>query len=255
MLVEYADRSSQETQPAYEDTSTLVLTAPSSTFIDVRFPIAADNSSQTTTHPSLWAFSGEVTTSFYNASSTQPYSVGLPYTAHCEFIHDIDTRGPGIIDSGDMCLLPNGECLEFGHMINPATGRDEPYKEYWCSAGPLPRPDGADDSKICLVARVASPSNTEGVVIRIGGRVQGIISRRQDDGTLVIEVERWTRDPKATEQSDHQCGENSSTSRSEWYRDPRSTGSFVPVEWLDSSERRIGDNHEHNEILWNLTEL
>lgn len=230
------------------------MTAPSSRFVDVRFPISASNPSQTTTHPSFWAFSGEASTSFYDASATGPYSAGLPYTAHCRFIHDIDTRGPGIVDAGDMCLLPNGDCLEFGHMVNPATGHDEPYKEYWTSANPLPNPDGLDDSKVCLVARPASPSNIEGAVIRIGGRIQGVISRLID-GVETVEVERWTREPGATEQSVRISGAGNSSPRGEWYRDPRSTGSFVPVQWLNSSGRSIGDNVEHAGILWNLTEL
>lgn len=140
-------------------------------------------------------------------------------------------------------------------MVHPATGKDEPYKEYWCSAEPLANLDGSDDSKVCLVAHVASPSNIEGVVIRIGGRIQGIISRRQHDDNETIEVERWTREQGDTTRSARESGAGDGGQQGNWYRDPRSTGSFVPVEWLNSSGRNIGDNVEHRGILWNLTEV
>lgn len=175
------------------------------------------------------------------------------YTAHCKFLHDIDTRGPGIVDQGDMCILPNGDCLEFGHMVNPQTGRDEPYKEYWGSAEPIPHPEAIDDSKSCIVAQVASPSNVEGIVIKIGGRLQGILSRMNNDGTESIEVERWMRDLAGIGELTHDLG--TSPSSGAWSRDPRSIGSFVPCAWLIEQSRNLGDNIEFNGLLWNITEL
>lgn len=152
-----------------------------------------------------------------------------------------------------MCILPNGDCLEFGQMVNPQTGRDEPYKEYWCSAEPLPHPEGIDDAKSCLAAQVASPTNVEGVVIRIGGRMQGILSRRHNDGTETIEVERWMRTPAGTGETKPDLTTQSASGT--WSRDPRSTGNFVPHAWLTGSGRRLGENIEYNDVLWNITEL
>lgn len=152
-----------------------------------------------------------------------------------------------------MCLLPNGDCLEFGHMVNPATGQDEPYKEYWHSADPLPVPAGVDDAKLCFVAQVASPANVEGVVIRIGGRIQGIISRRQSDDAELIEVERWTCEGVNAKQPSRES--IASMLQDGWSKDPRSTGSFVPLSWLTSPIRGIGDNLEYAGLLWNITEV
>lgn len=229
------------------------MTAPSAKFIDIRFPFSSQNASQTASNPSFWAFSGETLTYFYDESSTQPYSVELPYTAHCRFIHDIDSRGPGIVDQGDMCILPNGDCLEFGHMVNPLSGQDEPYKEYWRSAEPIPHPDGIDDSKSCIVAQVASPTKVEGIVIRVGGRMQGILSRTHGDGTESVEVERWIRDTAVS--NEQRSNLSTSSSSSTWTRDVRSTGSFIPSSWLTEPGRSLGENFEFNGVLWNITEL
>lgn len=168
-------------------------------------------------------------------------------------MHDIDTRGPGIVDEGDMCILPNGDCLEFGHMINPQTGQDEPYKEYWCSAEPVPHPEDIDDSKSCIVAHVASPTKVEGTIIRIGGRMQGILSRRQSDGTESVEVERWTRGTAII--SRQMSGSSTSSPPGTWTRDPRSTGSFIPSSWLIEQGRSLSENLEFNGVLWNIAEL
>jgi hypothetical protein len=137
--------------------------------------------------------------------------------------------------------------------VNPQTGRDEPYKEYWSSAEPIPHPDGIDDAKLCIAAHVTSPTNVEGIVIRVGGRMQGILSRENNDGNQSIEVERWTRNTVGTsEQSSHL---STSSSSGTWTRDPRSTGSFVPYSCLTGQGRSLGENIEFNGLLWNITEL
>lgn len=153
-----------------------------------------------------------------------------------------------------MCILPNGDCLEFGHMVNSLTGQDEPYKEYWCSAEPVPHSEGIDDSKSCIVAHVASPTKVEGTIIRIGGRMQGILSRTLSDGTDAIEVERWIRDTAVTS-GPHSNFSTNSPPPGTWTRDPRSTGSFIPSSWLTEQGRSLGENLEFSGILWNVTEL
>lgn len=145
-----------------------------------------------------------------------------------------------------MCLLPNGDCLEFGQMMNPLSGKEEPYKEYWRSAEPLPTSDGTDDSKLCIAAHVAGPANVEGIIIRIGGRIQGITSRRHENGTHTIEVERWVREPAPTAKPTEEVNG--------WFRDVRSSGR-MPCAWLCGPIDGLGQTLDFNGLLWNITEL
>lgn len=179
----------------------------------------------------------------------------MPYTAHCVFVHEVDSRGHQSImsgDEGDMFLLLNGDCLEMGMTMNPLSGQKELYKEYWHSGEKLPTETGEDDSNICIVACASSPAEVEGLVIRLGGRVQGITSRRDQDGAQTVEVERWVRDAARHVQqaSEHSTGAPAGP----WSRDVRSSG-FLPGGWLCMPGRQIGDNMEHNGILWQITEV
>lgn len=152
-----------------------------------------------------------------------------------------------------MCLLPNGDSLEFGHMVNPASGKDESYKEYWCSAKPLSDSDSSDDSKVCIVAHVTGSPNTKGLAIRIGGYMQAILSTREDDGTETIHYERWTRETSTS--ANHIDPDNHSVRAVGWLADTRSNGHHAPVAWLNSREVKVGDKLEHTGLSWNLTEV
>lgn len=228
-----------------------MLTAPSGQFVDIRFPKDATSAREASDHSSFWSFSGKAFTTFHDATR-QPHAIDMPYTAHCKFLHDIDSRGPGISDEGDMFLLMNGDCLEMGIMKNPATGKEELYKEYWHSAEKLPNPNGQDDENICLVACATSPASVKGIVIRLGGRVQGIISSGDESGQQTVEVERWTRDRNSTRALpvDQYISE---APPGPWSRDVRSSG-FLPGGWLCLPGCQVGDSLEYNGILWQVTE-
>src|SRR5271170_5285351 len=120
----WALTNSQGYGSPYEDTSTLVLTAPSGIFVDVRFALTGNP----TTDPAFWGFAGQSTTTFPPSGP-----VSMPYMAHGRWDHSIDNKGSGISDEGDMFLLPNGDCMEVGQMANPQ-GKIELYKEYWTGA-------------------------------------------------------------------------------------------------------------------------
>ena len=230
------------------------MTARSGKFVDIRFPKDATTPQETFDHRSYWAFSGEAITSFHDAGPEQ-HAVDMPYTAHCKFLHEIDSRGHGSIqsgDEGDMFMLMNGDCLEMGIMANPTSGLKELYKEYWHSADTLLDPSGQDDSNVCIVASASSPAAVEGIIIRLGGRVQGITSRRDQDGTQLVEVERWVRGTSRHSKPVEDYSKYASSGP--WSRDIRSNG-FFPGGWLCMPDRQIGDNLEYNGILWQITEV
>lgn len=231
------------------------MTADSGRFIDIRFPKAVMNDREAVQHPSFWAFTGQASTTFYDAN-TQQHAVDMPYTAHCKFVHEIDSRGPQSIaagDEGDMFTLGNGDCMEMGMMVNPASGRKELYKEYWCGADVLPRSDGVDDSKVCLVAETCNSTNTQGFLIRIGGRVQGIISSTDSGASRAVGVERWARGGISCGKPVREVGKHSPDAT--WTRDDRSSAR-LPCSWLCTSEQQqVGDSIEHNGIMWQIIEV
>lgn len=228
-----------------------MLTAPSGEFVDVRFPKDIKPSQSITDNPSFWAFSGKAETTFHDPGA-QAHAIDMPYSAHCRFLHDIDSRGPDIADEGDMFMLTNGDCMECGIMLNPATGKNELYKEYWCGAHVLPVPGGEYDANSCVVAKVVSPGRVRGIVIKLGGRVQGILERQREDDTPVIEIERWIRGSHsfARPLDSAEKGEV----QGPWSRDIRSNAR-LPGGWLCMGPHKIGDELEFNGVSWRICEV
>ncbi|KAL2417571.1 hypothetical protein ABEF95_012256 [Exophiala dermatitidis] len=227
--------------PPYEDTDTIVLTSPKAVFVDIRLPLRSaptDPLEPLASDPAFWAFSGTASSTFYDrdaetetetgyqkgsvdsAAPAPSLSVAMPYTAHAVFRHEIDSKGPGISDEGDMFLLPNGDCVEVGMMHNPRTNRVEMYKEYWTAPSPaaaaqdqgqgqLPRTPCVVAKTLDLRGRGAAAEHVEngkggeigeiktesgapvgaGVVIRVGDYCQGIVQR----GQQTVLVERWQK--------------------------------------------------------------
>ncbi|OAP59928.1 hypothetical protein AYL99_04930 [Fonsecaea erecta] len=238
--------------PPYEDTDTLVLTSPQSSFIDIRFPIKRQLSRPITSDPSFWAFAGTSDITF--ASSTGD-TITMPYSAHCVWKHDIDSKGHGITDEGDLFLLPNADCIEVGMMQNPNTGKVEMYKEYWTGPPTDVASSGAalNISTPCVVAKTQASTET-GVVIRIGNYCQAIMHQRTGEqgrteaGGHSVLVERWTR--SLVEPSD----------AAGWIQDWRSNtpcdnGVFMPCMWTCDGARKLGDEIVVQGITWKIVEL
>ncbi|KZT26113.1 hypothetical protein NEOLEDRAFT_1047798, partial [Neolentinus lepideus HHB14362 ss-1] len=93
--------------PAYEDTDTLVLTFHTY-YLDLRV--------QRTSPGLSWAFAGTLT---------------HPEPNRTIWEHRIDSRAFRGVDAGVSTALDNGDTLEVGEMVNPATGMVEGYEEVW----------------------------------------------------------------------------------------------------------------------------
>jgi hypothetical protein len=91
-----------------------------------------------------------------------------------------------IEDTGDCDSLPNGDVLESGVMMNPASGIVEPFEEIWRDEEVI---DGT--RVLVLVKRSQSEGekgeNLEGVWVLVGSVAQGVV--RSDDGK--VSACRW----------------------------------------------------------------
>lgn len=220
-------------------------------------------------HAAFWAFSGTAQTAF--PASKEGFE--MPLSAHCTWKHDIDSRGPGIQDEGDMFLLQNGDSMEVGIMQNPETGKEEMYKEYWtgmpCERA-IPNEERQeqkhghesivhrDDKEIshhswvsCAVAEASNDSHDyKGLIIRVGRYCQGVYQTYKGESGLVAERLIWN------------------PGNSVWERDQRSGYSsraggghglenvpVLPCLWLCSEGRALGDNIECEGVTWKVTEL
>jgi hypothetical protein len=183
--------------PPYEDTTTLVLTSPAGRFVDLRFPLfPSDTTSRTNpvpyqTHPTFWAFAGSS-----SSSEIKPRHGESPTwdcASHCVWTHELDSRGEGIKDEGDIWELKDGGSVEIGVMNDPATGKEEWYKEYWTSPEEALLP--------CVVAEVVdgttdgprssdtgpSKRKLRGRIIRLGKHIQGIWEASSEGADVRVE--------------------------------------------------------------------
>lgn len=179
----------QPEKPWEEQTSTLVLTTPSSHFIDIRVyrDITQPNDpclflpSGTTTARLEWAFAGTSSSQMVEDQSGNPVRV-------CRWEHWVDSRvalgAEPQDDSGHMYELEDGTTLEKGVMKDTSTGQQTPYEELWKDM-PI-EATAADGSKVSILARMEGAQNSRGIIIRVGRWVQGILVK---DGE--VSVERW----------------------------------------------------------------
>lgn len=171
---------------ASEPTSTLVLTSPQRQFVDVRILLPVTRSTAITTtirDPEKldWAFAG---TSNHDADASPPHSV---------FRHWVDSRyaeAEAVRDEGDM--VPSGregEVIERGEMVNPATGRLEMYEECWVD-GLKGGQDGGEGRAGWVLKCDAKNGDARGIMVRIGTTAQGVLRV----GNMVA-VGRWEIGP------------------------------------------------------------
>ncbi|KAF1942781.1 hypothetical protein EJ02DRAFT_375208 [Clathrospora elynae] len=188
----------------FEPTSTLVLTSPNKTFVDIRLYKPFDVGAAAHPLPNQaepqrleWAFSG--------TSSSRPTTITLPQhgksakklkeerwanVSHATWTHWLDSRyavGTLVfpVDEGDLYPIAPGLTLEVGSAYHPALGAVKTHEEMWRDVDAVAT--NKTGSMMCVVLRVqADAAGVRGVVVRVGQYCQGIVMMGES-----TTVERW----------------------------------------------------------------
>lgn len=135
-----------------EHTSTLVLNAGGATNLYTDFRPFLDDPANCE-----WAFAGQ--------------KVYLS-DGRCAFSHLVDSRVPAggepAPDIGRWHVLANGDELETGEMLNPASGRVEPYEEVWREEDVVP------GTKV-VALKLMDGDTVRGIFVQVGDWAQGVV--------------------------------------------------------------------------------
>ncbi|KAF2009770.1 hypothetical protein BU24DRAFT_428641 [Aaosphaeria arxii CBS 175.79] len=174
-----------------EPTSTLVLTSPSSTFVDLRILKPLQDGDHLLPnqggpmHRVEWAFAGTSTSATIPGREDEE----IPVT-HSTWRHDIDTRfllHEAIpVDEGDMYDLGSGRALEFGHAFNEHLGHEVAYEEMWADLSIEPVFPHTTMKVCCVLKLDDKEGRAKGVIVRLGQFCQGLL--RKGEGWV---IERW----------------------------------------------------------------
>ncbi|KAL5501420.1 hypothetical protein ACEPAH_8680 [Sanghuangporus vaninii] len=177
-----------------ERTSTLVLTAPSGIFVDLRVLVdwIPDAPHAHEPQPSFaidWAFAGITTRQSGSSDSNLTESTWTHWVDSCTF------DALNVRDSGVSSPMPNGDTCERGEMKD-ANGILRRYQEVWhdlrvdpvCAAVFVRFRDGSEAAArgIGVHLKDIIPEDVCGVLIRVGGWCQGVL--RDTNG---FTAERW----------------------------------------------------------------
>jgi hypothetical protein len=178
----------------FEPTSTLVLTSPRNTFVDLRF-LKPTTPSPNTPLVLDWGFAGQ------SSSSPIPSST-WKNASHSTWTHFVDSRHPAVstqipVDEGDMYPISETLTLEHGHAYHPHLHDVKSHEEMWRDEPILSTPTTSSTytststshstANICIVLRLQNDAKAaRGVIVRLGQYVQGIMVVGTD-----VSAERW----------------------------------------------------------------
>ena len=174
----------------FEPTSTLVLTSPSLSFVDLRYLNPLTVSQPPAPNPGDlgrldWGFAGE---SHTRRAPASPHAT-LGAFNRSSWTHWVDSRvRVGHVmaaDEGDMYSLGDGRFLEVGFAFHPHLGRVAGHEELWRDVDVLST-EGSG-RKRCVVLRCKDAARgVRGVVVRVGQFCQGILMVGGE-----VTTERW----------------------------------------------------------------
>ncbi|KAK7568190.1 hypothetical protein IWX91DRAFT_302162 [Phyllosticta citricarpa] len=230
---------------AHEDTSTLVLSAPSSAFVDIRILLphtqtpasAAVHPADTTASPLApqsppllpntggpasrldWAFAG--------FSETSPGNDRIRGVVHKKWTHVIDSRcgfdEEGTPDEGDLWDRSGGYSLETGIMKHPKKGVDVAYQEMWREVEI--KAVNREPLRHAVVLTHHNPQlKSRGMIVRVGQYCQGIYMLDRE-----VTVERW--------QWKVEWKEEKKRTDDLWRRTVKLGSRFLPCVWTFEPEK------------------
>ncbi|EJC98866.1 uncharacterized protein FOMMEDRAFT_113416 [Fomitiporia mediterranea MF3/22] len=189
-----------DNEPPEERTSTLVLTAPSGIFVDLRI-FADDIPSVSNAHELQsssaidWAFAGLA------FAKSNPYDAPLTDNSWIHWLDSREVDALSVRDTGVSSTLPNGDTRERGEMKD-ASGALRVYEEVWrdvrveptCVTTPTTTAvfirfrDGSEAATrgVCVRVEDINPVDVCGVLVRMGRWCQGVL--RDVHG---FTAERW----------------------------------------------------------------
>ncbi|KAH6858946.1 hypothetical protein BKA58DRAFT_50911 [Alternaria rosae] len=237
----------------FEPTSTLVLTSPNHTFVDVRIykSFSKLNKNKNANTPSLllstestnqgnsahldWAFAGTSTSVPVTPPPTGPQhgksakkvtNETWSNVTHSTWTHWLDSRFPVghkdiPVDEGDMYPIAPGLTLEVGHGYHPALGAVKTHEEMWRDVDA--ESTEKSGSKTCIVMRCQHDGpGVRGVVVRLGQYCQGIVMWGDK-----VTVERWEWH-NAKDNKDVVGGKTAKEEVNPWKRTVRVGDGFLP---------------------------
>lgn len=243
----------------FEPTSTLVLTSPGRTFIDLRYlkPIGKNESELPNAGESKrleWGFAGS------SSSSPSPNSPHKKFGefGHSTWEHWLDSRvkvGEQIpVDEGDMYDLGEGLFLEHGHAFHPHLGRVAGHEELWRDVPVLSTSTDNQEGKkgkVCIVLRCEDKEEgIRGVVIRVGQFCQGILMHGE-----VVTTERWEfkGDENIGEETD---GKADVPQEKGWRRTARTGDAFLPCSVAFRMDVvKLGGSVRYGGFEWRVEEV
>jgi hypothetical protein len=214
----------------FEPTSTLVLTSPRNTFVDLRFlkPLSADLKAADELE---WGFAGH--------SSSRP--TAKQGVSHSTWTHFVDSRYPAgfskiPVDEGDMYAIDEMLTLEHGHAFHPHLNAVKSHEEMWKDEAILAVPAGG--TKVCAVLSLQKDAKgIRGAIVRLGQYVQGIVVMGNE-----VTAERW----------EWTSGEGE---EGEWKRTKRVGRQMLPCGVLTTMKGlSVGGNVKFGEFEWAVEE-
>ncbi|OAL00560.1 hypothetical protein IQ06DRAFT_146174 [Phaeosphaeriaceae sp. SRC1lsM3a] len=170
----------------FEPTFTLVLTAPSGTFVDLRFLKPTSPSPSTSEDATLeWGFAGHSRSALIPGKEREGVK-------HSTWTHFVDSRVPVgkeiPIDEGDMYPIDEMRTLEHGHAFHPHLKAVKSHEEMWEDEDVTSTSTtAAEGKKRCVVLRCRNDvKGVRGVMVRLGKYVQGILVVGNE-----VTAERW----------------------------------------------------------------
>jgi hypothetical protein len=242
-----------------EPTSTLVLTSPHGTFVDVRLFKSAQSGQSAPPNEGErsrleWAFAGISTSRPTVDQHTTDNEDKWENVTHSTWTHWLDSRYPiGSreipVDEGDMYPIDAIRTLEHGHGYQPRMKAMMTHEEMWRDVDAMST--NALGSKMCVVLRLKDERfGARGVVVRVGQYCQGIMALVAQESCT---VERWEFHGGDAER-DNGLGRER-TEAQQWKRTARVGDLFLPCAVTFRTEiLRVGGLIRYKDYLWTVEE-